>query len=618
MASIENCRLESYKSRWQELAEIEEQAKLVSMLEQLGLNADEILNMSEASFVRFKDEYMGILADIYADNSSMLAGLSEASGRSVEELGSYLQATQGYIDGLSGIGESLNPAAEAINNVDSSMSTLAGSASSVNEQTSGIASGMSDLGGSTAAVSDNLNSIKTALMELPEADKFLAIAEAFRYLAETLQYVSSVLGAAGEEGQGGLAAQFSTLKGVIDQVTSAIGGGTGDNAGTGGLLPSEIGGGQTNGAQDGGTSLSKAFSDLQKTAEETIGKEGTEGDGTVIGTFGSLKGTVTDVANTIGSAESEEEEGGETGNEEDSVSLTTAITGLQETTESTLGESGGEGVIGRFEQFKDVLGEASEHVQSIPEGLAEIDGKEVECTIKVNIETNGSLPAGIGGGMDLNGRLHEARVKGTSNVTGSANAAGTALVTGSWAVQSAQRHTLVGELGRELIVRDGRFFTVGNYGAEFVDIQKGDIVFNHKQTEQLLKNGYITGRGRAYADGTIGDPIASGKYQPIQPYGHTAQLQKAFEPLVQKLLAGEEKMINNAFAHEPGRMEQTIREMHDSNNFDKSTHIDVHMGGVHISCPGVTSTEVARQVGVELNHMFNGFHNYADQQSLIR
>ncbi len=603
--------MESYKSRWQELAEIEEQAKLVSMLEQLGLNADEILNMSEASFVRFKDEYMGILADIYADNSSMLAGLSEASGRSVEELGSYLQATQGYIDGLSGIGESLNPAAEAINNVDSSMSTLAGSASSVNEQTSGIASGMSDLGGSTAAVSDNLNSIKTALMELPEADKFLAIAEAFRYLAGALQYVSSVLGAAGEEGQGGLAAQFGSLKSAIDQVTSAIGGGIGNNTDTEGLPSSEIGGSQTNGAQ-GGASLSKAFSDLQKTAAKAIGKEGNEGDGTVIGTFGSLKGTITDVANTIGFSESEEEDGEKTGGDEDSASLTTSITGLQSTTEETLGDPGGNGVIGRFEQFKNVLGEASEHVQSIPKGLEDIDGKKVECTIKVTIETNGSLPEGIDGNMNLTSAEYNAEVNG------SANAAGTALVTGSWAVQSAQRHTLVGELGRELIVRDGRFFTVGNYGAEFVDIQKGDIVFNHKQTEHLLKNGYITGRGKAYADGTIGDPLACGKYSPIHPYGYTAQLQKAFDPLVRRLLAGEEKIMNNAFAGEPGQMEKTIREMNASNIFDKSTHPDVHVDGIHISCPGVTSTEVARQVGAELNHMFNGFHNYADQQSLIR
>lgn len=41
-------------------------------------------------------------------------------------------------------------------------------------------------------------------------------------------------------------------------------------------------------------------------------------------------------------------------------------------------------------------------------------------------------------------------------------------------------------------------------------------------------------------------------------------------------------------------------------------------GGINITCPGITSQEVARQVGVELNNMFNGFHNYADQQSRIK
>ena len=44
--------------------------------------------------------------------------------------------------------------------------------------------------------------------------------------------------------------------------------------------------------------------------------------------------------------------------------------------------------------------------------------------------------------------------------------------------------------------------TVGENGAEFTQIKKGDIIFNHKQTESLLKNGYVTGRGKAYASGT--------------------------------------------------------------------------------------------------------------------
>lgn len=61
-------------------------------------------------------------------------------------------------------------------------------------------------------------------------------------------------------------------------------------------------------------------------------------------------------------------------------------------------------------------------------------------------------------------------------------------------------NTLVGELGRELVVSDGRYYTVGDYGAEFVNLKKGDIVFNHIETERLLR-GERGVRGHALAEG---------------------------------------------------------------------------------------------------------------------
>lgn len=66
--------------------------------------------------------------------------------------------------------------------------------------------------------------------------------------------------------------------------------------------------------------------------------------------------------------------------------------------------------------------------------------------------------------------------------------------------------TLVGEEGRELVVdRDaGTYTTVGDTGAEFVDLPKDAIVFNHEQTEQLLSTGH-TSRGKALASGNAFD-----------------------------------------------------------------------------------------------------------------
>ena len=90
---------------------------------------------------------------------------------------------------------------------------------------------------------------------------------------------------------------------------------------------------------------------------------------------------------------------------------------------------------------------------------------------------------------------------GTGGADGTAHSHGTAFAGGSWGAKKTET-SLVGELGPEILVRNGRWQTIGENGAEFTQIKKGDIIFNHKQTEELLKNGYVTGRGKAYASGT--------------------------------------------------------------------------------------------------------------------
>lgn len=104
----------------------------------------------------------------------------------------------------------------------------------------------------------------------------------------------------------------------------------------------------------------------------------------------------------------------------------------------------------------------------------------------------------FGGGSKANGTAH---VNGTAYVNGTT---GKAFRNGNWGAKE-DGAALMGELGQEIVVRNGRWFTVGDNGAEFVGYKKGDIVFNHKQSEELLRNGYVTsggGRGRALASGT--------------------------------------------------------------------------------------------------------------------
>ena len=95
---------------------------------------------------------------------------------------------------------------------------------------------------------------------------------------------------------------------------------------------------------------------------------------------------------------------------------------------------------------------------------------------------------------------------GTAHVSGTARK-GTALLSGDWSVKKTEK-ALVGELGQETVVRNGHFFTVGDHGAEFVNLRRGDVVFNHRQSAELFKNGYVTsGGGRAKV---IGGSFAEG------------------------------------------------------------------------------------------------------------
>lgn len=91
-----------------------------------------------------------------------------------------------------------------------------------------------------------------------------------------------------------------------------------------------------------------------------------------------------------------------------------------------------------------------------------------------------------------------------NEANGTANVNGTAYAHGDWSTKDSGI-ALMGELGPEMIVRNGKFFTVGDNGAGFYRYRKGDIIFNHVQTKQLLENGQITygkRRGNVFVHGT--------------------------------------------------------------------------------------------------------------------
>ena len=89
------------------------------------------------------------------------------------------------------------------------------------------------------------------------------------------------------------------------------------------------------------------------------------------------------------------------------------------------------------------------------------------------------------------GKKGKGSVDGTAHVNGSAYASGSAFAngkSGDWRVGTSGK-SLVGELGEELKVSNGKWELIGSDSAEFIDVDKNDIIFNAEQTRQLFKYG---------------------------------------------------------------------------------------------------------------------------------
>lgn len=141
--------------------------------------------------------------------------------------------------------------------------------------------------------------------------------------------------------------------------------------------------------------------------------------------------------------------------------------------------------------FNDGVVNFSSHMTSMPD-------LDLSGTITYTIHTIGSIAKNLFGGGGVDGTAH---ANGTAYSNGTA---GKAFAQGNWGTKE-NGVALGGELGTELLVRNGRWYTIGEDSAEFFGYKKGDIIFNADQTKEIFEKGKIThgnGRGRALAEGT--------------------------------------------------------------------------------------------------------------------
>lgn len=128
-----------------------------------------------------------------------------------------------------------------------------------------------------------------------------------------------------------------------------------------------------------------------------------------------------------------------------------------------------------------------------------LDGLKKDIPVTLTFGIKGTLITGVanllsyskGGGSNKSSDTHNSAA-GTPNAPGG--------------------KTLVGEIGNELVVNPhtGKWYTVGDNGAEFVNLPHGAIVFDHEKTQRLLKNGFVGGYGDALVSGNAMDAGSPG------------------------------------------------------------------------------------------------------------
>lgn len=506
--------LEEYKSRWEELSDLQEHAEMIALLQELGLTEEDLLNESSGAFDRLRTSYLGILKDLNTGNQGVLDGLSKLADIDMSNIPSFLSEMQGYIDSISGM--DVTALSDGLNDVSDGFSNIADSASSA-------ASAISGSGTSTAKPKSN------------------------------------------------------TSKDGSQESTS--------NTGNGSSLTEAIGKLAQDGVQEI-TKISDAFA-------------GEDGEGT------SVTGAIQKVIDKVGNADTE---GG------DSESLMSTLS--EQTTQALDEENGIPAQKTAWEEMNTPLNDAVDSITTLQSTLEDMDGKEFTVTLNM-IGNAASL------GTEL---LSKFATSGNAKVEGTADIKGTANAQGNWGIKESGR-TLVGELGQEIWVhsKEGTFETVGDNGAEFINPEKGDIIFNHMQTRQLLDKGNIISRGKAYADGSV---LVNGNVKtPVIPMEQLSFLeyQERLEKCAAALGRSVEELLNplNIIALDikketgMGRFMENINNVSNVTN-NKNVQPSISVGDINITCPGVTSQEVAKQIGIEVNKLFNGFSSDAYQYSMIR
>ena len=592
----------------------ESNTKLGTMNDELGTANTEVGNVNSSL-----DKTASTTSDVATNVSDVNTNIGETTGLINEEKGAFDDLKQT----IDLIVEAINQKIQAI---ETGQSTVASAVGSEMANFQLLINKILEVKEKLDAVNDTV-----ATMDRQPIDN---LASAFQLLYDKLLLVSNLLGV-GVEGEGtvngisgaiqalneisleeGIIAQFTNLKTAIDSVTAAISGGGGESSegegsgGTSGSKGSKQGGAGGKGSEGkgesggGGNSLTGAIESMGETAKEVIGEPDAEGDGTVIGEFGSMETAVNEVRDAIGTEGSEGEGGGSGsgGKGESDDTLVGSIEYLGNKTEEEMGESDGDGILGKFNEFKGVIEEAANQVKSISEGLDEIDGKEVECSITVNVKMNGSIPAFASGTVLGNMQIESATYNAKY---------GKAFASGTIGLKHDEKNALRSEYGQPELTVYPNGATELTTSPVMSDLPKGTVIYNEEETKKIMDNK-SNPVGNAHADGTddsIWTTLADGtKVRDLQPGDEGYWMIEAGEKFIQMWKDSGEEFISNAVFEGQKQLEKWTNEITNNSaissvvNNNRNQPVTVNQN-VTLNCPNLTNNSGVEYVQKQLGNL---------------
>ena len=150
------------------------------------------------------------------------------------------------------------------------------------------------------------------------------------------------------------------------------------------------------------------------------------------------------------------------------------------------------------------------------------------------------------------------------------------------------------------------------------DLPKGTVVYNEEQTKKILDNKPVS-TGNAFTNGTTDDGYITTpdgtKLRPLQPGDKMYDMLQKWNAYMNRMDNNLEEITRNVVDSQMKPMSDFTKQITNSNivnNNNNQPNVSIN-----VTCPGVTSQEVVRQIGTELNNVFNGLSLKAYQRANI-